>query len=216
MNNFTRSAPTVRDPTRTAKLPDRSPLLALSWFQNLFDARRESCPWRKEYNEERPHSSLGYQTPKEFAAQAGSFYRAELGQEASNAGPLPQIPIAAQTGHGRKMTQNPKTDTNETRGKLGQESGKGDEGDAQEGSHGEQIVAVLRQVEAGARVAEICCKVGISQATYYLWKRQYSGVGVSELRELRQLREENGRLKRLVADLSMDRQILQEIVSKKL
>jgi putative transposase len=58
----------------------------------------------------------------------------------------------------------------------------------------EEIVAVLRQVEAGARVAEICRKVGISQATYYLWKRQYSGVGVSELRELRQLREENGRL----------------------
>ncbi len=80
----------------------------------------------------------------------------------------------------------------------------------------EQIVAVLRQVEAGARVAEICRKVGISQATYYLWKRQYSGAGVSELRELRQLREENGRLKRLVADLSMDRQVLQEIVSKKL
>jgi len=80
----------------------------------------------------------------------------------------------------------------------------------------EQIVAVLRQVEAGARVAEICRKVGISQATYYQWKRQYSGVGVSELRELRQWREENGRLKRLVADLSLDRQILQEIVSKKL
>ena len=80
----------------------------------------------------------------------------------------------------------------------------------------EQIVAVLRQVEAGARVVEICRKTGISEATYYLWKRQYSGVGVSELRELRQLREENGRLKRLVADLSMDRQILQEIVSKKL
>lgn len=80
----------------------------------------------------------------------------------------------------------------------------------------EQIVAVLRQVEAGARVAEICRKVGISQATYYLWKRQYSGVGVSELRELRQLREENGRLKRLVTDLSLDRQILQEIASKKL
>jgi putative transposase len=80
----------------------------------------------------------------------------------------------------------------------------------------EQIVAVLRQVEAGARVAEICRKVGISEATYYQWKRRYTGLGVSELRELRQLREENGRLKRLVADLSMDRQILQEIVSKKL
>jgi putative transposase len=80
----------------------------------------------------------------------------------------------------------------------------------------EQIVAVLRQVEAGARVDDICRKVGISQATYYLWKRKYSGVGVSELRELRQLREEVGRLKRLVADLSLDRQMLQEIVSKKL
>ena len=80
----------------------------------------------------------------------------------------------------------------------------------------EQIVAVLHQVEAGERVADICRKVGISQATYYLWKRQCAGLGVSELRELRQLREENGRLKRLVADLSVDRQILQEIVSKKL
>ncbi len=64
----------------------------------------------------------------------------------------------------------------------------------------EQIVAVLRQVEAGAQVDDVCRKVGISQATYYLWKRKYSGVGVSELRELRQLREEVGRLKRLVAD----------------
>ncbi len=80
----------------------------------------------------------------------------------------------------------------------------------------EQIIAVLRQVEAGARVAEVCRKIGISEATYYLWKRQYSGVGVSELRKLRQLHEENERLKRLVADLSMDRQILQETFSKKL
>jgi putative transposase len=79
----------------------------------------------------------------------------------------------------------------------------------------EQIVAVLRQVEAGARVDDVCRKVGISQATYYLWKRKYTGVAVSELRELRQLREEVGRLKRLVADLSLDRQMLQEIVSKK-
>src|SRR5206468_7517873 len=63
---------------------------------------------------------------------------------------------------------------------------------------------------------EICRKVGISEGTYYAWKKQYAGLGVSELRELRQLREENGRLKRLVADLSLDRQILQEIVSKKL
>ena len=68
----------------------REECLAVSWFQNLFDARRKIAAWRIEYNEERPHSSLGYRTPKEFAAQAGSLYRAELGQEASNAGPLPR------------------------------------------------------------------------------------------------------------------------------
>src|SRR5579859_5707115 len=71
----------------------REECLNLSWFQNLFDARRKIAAWRTEYNEERPHSSLGYKTPKEFAAaQAANFYRAELGQEASNAGPLPQTP----------------------------------------------------------------------------------------------------------------------------
>ena len=80
----------------------------------------------------------------------------------------------------------------------------------------EQVVAALQQVESGAKVAEVCRKTGISEATFYNWKKQYAGLGISELRELRQLRDENGRLKRLVADLSLDRQILQEIVSKKL
>ena len=74
----------------------------------------------------------------------------------------------------------------------------------------------MRQGEAGEKVRDICRKVGISEGTYYMWKKQYAGLGINELRELRQLREENGRLKRLVADLSLDRQILQEIVSKKL
>lgn len=80
----------------------------------------------------------------------------------------------------------------------------------------EQIIAALKQGESGEKTADVCRKLGISQATFYLWKKQYAGLGVQELRELRQLREENGRLKRLVADLSLDRQILQEIVSKKL
>jgi putative transposase len=80
----------------------------------------------------------------------------------------------------------------------------------------EQIVAVLQQVESGAKVAEVCRKVGISEGTFYNWRKQFAGLGISELRELRLLRDENGRLKRLVADLSLDRQILQEIVSKKL
>jgi putative transposase len=65
-------------------------------------------------------------------------------------------------------------------------------------------------------VREVCREHGISDATFYIWKKKYAGLGLSELRELRQLREENGKLKRLVADLSLDRHILQEIVQKKL
>ncbi len=80
----------------------------------------------------------------------------------------------------------------------------------------EQIIAALKQQEVGEKAGAICRKLGISPATFYLWKKQYAGLGVQELRELRQLREENGRLKRIVADLTLDRQILQEIVSKKL
>ena len=63
---------------------------------------------------------------------------------------------------------------------------------------------------------EICREYGISDATFYIWKKKYSGLGLEELRELRQLREKNGKLKRLVADLSLDRHILQEIVQQKL
>jgi putative transposase len=77
----------------------REECLNVSWFENLFDARRKIGAWQKEYNEERPHSSLGYQTPKEFAAaQAGSFYMALRGARNSNAVPCPsRTPIPAQT-----------------------------------------------------------------------------------------------------------------------
>jgi putative transposase len=79
----------------------REECLAVSWFQNLFDARRKIAAWRKEYNEERPHSSLGYKTPSEFAAQAASFYKAEREARNSNAVPCPsRSPIPAQTGQG--------------------------------------------------------------------------------------------------------------------
>ncbi len=64
----------------------------MSWFQNLFDARGKIAAWRKEYNEKRPHSSLQYRTPVEFAAQAAGFYRAGLGQEASKRRPLAPHP----------------------------------------------------------------------------------------------------------------------------
>jgi len=79
----------------------------------------------------------------------------------------------------------------------------------------EQIIAALRQAESGVAVKEVCRQVGISENTFYTWKRKYGGIGVSELRELRQVREENARLKRLVADLSLDKHILQDVLAKK-
>ena len=79
----------------------------------------------------------------------------------------------------------------------------------------EQIIVALRQAESGVVVKEVCRQAGISENTFYTWKRKYAGIGVSELRELRQLREENARLKRLVADLSLDKHILQDVLAKK-
>jgi len=87
---------------------------------------------------------------------------------------------------------------------------------AKRGHGEEEILRVLREAESGDTVVEICRKHGISQQTFYLWKKKYAGLGLNELRELRQLREENAKLKRLVADLSLDRHVLQEIVAKKL
>jgi putative transposase len=65
-------------------------------------------------------------------------------------------------------------------------------------------------------VDEICRKMGVSEATFYNWKKKYGGMGVSELRELRQLKEENAKLKQMVADFSLDRQMLQDVIKKKL
>jgi putative transposase len=79
----------------------------------------------------------------------------------------------------------------------------------------EQIALALRQAEAGTPVGEICRKLEITEATFYRWKRKFGDLGVSELRELRQLRDENRRLKRVVADLTLDKQILQESLRKK-
>jgi len=79
----------------------------------------------------------------------------------------------------------------------------------------EQIAFGLRQAETGTRVAEVCRKMGISEATYYNWKKRYGGLEINELRRLKQLEEENRNLKKLVADLSLDKQMLQDVLSKK-
>jgi putative transposase len=73
----------------------RDECLNENWFRDLADARKKIAQWKQDYNEERPHSSLQYRTPMELAAQAASFYRAEVGREASNAGPLPHSPLPA-------------------------------------------------------------------------------------------------------------------------
>jgi putative transposase len=80
----------------------------------------------------------------------------------------------------------------------------------------EQIVDALRQVEAGEAVVEVCRRLGISQQTFYSWKKKYGGVGSTELKRMRLLEDENRKLKRLVADLSLDKHMLQEVIEKKL
>ncbi len=79
----------------------------------------------------------------------------------------------------------------------------------------EQIVYAIRQAEAGTPVGDLCRQLGVSEATFYAWKKKYAHLGVSELRRLRQLEEENSRLKRLVADLSLDKHMLSETLRKK-
>jgi putative transposase len=79
-----------------------------------------------------------------------------------------------------------------------------------------QIAFVLKQAEDGSPVAEVCRKAGISEATYYNWRKKYAGLTPSEMRRLRLLEEENGKLKRIVADLSLDKAMLQDVIRRKL
>ena len=79
----------------------------------------------------------------------------------------------------------------------------------------EQIIAILKEAEAGAKSAELCRRHGISEQTFYRWKTKYGGLEVSEARRLRTLEHENSRLKRIVADLTLDNQALKELVGKK-
>src|SRR5471032_988825 len=79
----------------------------------------------------------------------------------------------------------------------------------------EQVAYALRLADSGTPVAGVCRQIGIAEATFYLWKKKYGTLGVAEVRELRQMRDENARLKRLVADLTLDKQILQEVIQKK-
>ena len=80
----------------------------------------------------------------------------------------------------------------------------------------EQIIYALRLADSGKAVVDVCRQLGVSEATFYTWKKKYADLGVSELRRLKQVEDENARLRRIVADLTLDKQILQEVVRKKL
>ena len=79
----------------------------------------------------------------------------------------------------------------------------------------EQIVAVLKQAEVGVPVVEVCRQVGITEQTFYRWKKQFVGLEIDQVRQLKQLQEENGKLKKLVAELSLDKAMLQDVLAKK-
>jgi putative transposase len=79
----------------------------------------------------------------------------------------------------------------------------------------EQIVAALREAESGTPIVEVCRKMGVTETTFFRWRKQFAGLGIAELRRVRQLEEENRRLKTLVADLTLDKHMLQEVLSKK-
>jgi putative transposase len=80
----------------------------------------------------------------------------------------------------------------------------------------QQIAFILRQAEAGTTVEEVCRKAGISEATYYVWRKKYGGLMPSEMKRLKQLEEENSKLKKLVADLSLDKEMLQDVIRRKI
>ncbi len=80
----------------------------------------------------------------------------------------------------------------------------------------QQIAFVLRQAEEGTAVAEVCRKAGISEATYYVWRKKFGGLMPSEMKRLKQLEEVNSKLKRIVADLALDKEMLQDVIKRKL
>jgi putative transposase len=114
------------------------------------------------------------------------------------------------------VTSSPKTGPEKFEFSGGRSSPKKEENRDEKRHSEEQIIYALRRLETGSKGLEVCREMGISEQTLYNWKRKYGGMGVGELRRLKQLEEENRKLKQLVADLSLDKHILQEVVRKKL
>ena len=176
------------------KLSDE--LLAREQFDTLLEAKVLIERWRKHYNTVRPHSSLGYRPPAPQAIQPLRFLPATPTESGVTHPPF-LGPVAVRDisvilhfeGGPRAMPRKRYTE--------------------------EQIAFAIRQHESGTSVAEIVRKMGISEQTFYRWKKKYAGMGVAEVRKLKSLEEENKKLKQLVADLALDKKMLQDVVQGK-
>ena len=185
----------------------RDELLNVEEFMNLAEARWFAKHRLHEHNEERPHSSLGYQTPAEFATQCAASVRATPSLQQHTAknrllpvtvtfspflGPCGMRDISLSCILKRRIWTMKRKRYTEA-----------------------QIAFALRQVESGTAVSELTRKMGVSEQTFYRWKKKFAGMGVAEVRRLKQLEEENRKLKQLVADLSLDKRMLQDVVQGK-
>ena len=183
----------------------RDELLNETIFYDLGHARDTLARWCMGYNQKRPHSALGYLTPAAFArtftATADRLRNPDQLRRSSIA-PLIRYP---KTGPFRVRVF-----AVFSRGWEGRKTMKTSQfSDAQK-------AFILRQGADGVPVADICRKAGISQATYFNWKKKYEGLQPPEMRRLKQLEDENAKLKRIVADLSLDREMLQDVIRRKL
>jgi putative transposase len=163
-------------------------------------------------NQRRPHSALGYLTPATYAANL-SATRNRL----RNPDQLRRSHVAPPAPHGVKLIRFPKTGPFRIRVFRGIFPGW-EEWKTMKASQfsDAQKAFILRQGNDGVPVADICRKAGISQATYFNWKKKYEGMQPPEMRRLKQLEDENAKLKKIVADLSLDREMLQDVIRRKL
>ena len=165
----------------------RAEYLNAWWFLSLADARQRIEEWRCHYNEERLHSALGNLAPRAFANQGE--------------------PVICSLKTGSRLVGVFRSRF------LGWEERRTMKGSKFSDA---QKAFILKQGADGVPVADICRKAGISQATYFNWKKKYDGLQPLEMRRLKQLEDENAKLRKLVADLSLDREMLQDVIRRKL
>jgi putative transposase len=191
----------------------RDELLNESLFLGLDHARTKLTNWVDDYNQQRPHSALGYLTPAAYAANL-SATRDRL----RNPDQLPRshvAPPAPNCVNNDLLPENWAVFELEFSAVF---SPGWEERKTMKASKfsDAQKAFILKQGNDGVPIAEICRKAGISQATYFNWKKKYDGMQPPEMRRLKQLEDENSKLKKIVANLSLDREMLQDVIRRKL